>query len=113
MTVYKPDGSLRPALDYRPTNATVEKDVYPLSSIESNLANLGKANWFTTVDLLSGFLQLELEPQDRHKTAFQVGNQMWQFKRLPMGLTSSPGAFMRVVDAALRGLPPGIAFAYV
>ena len=30
-----------------------------------------------------------------------------------MGLTSSPGAFMMVVDSALRGLPPGIAVAYL
>jgi hypothetical protein len=81
--------------------------------VEANLAALGKANWFTTLDLLQGFMQIVLSPSSRHKTTFTVGGRQWQFKRMPMGLASSPGAFMRIVDAALRGLPPGIAFAYV
>jgi hypothetical protein len=62
---------------------------------------------------LQGFLQMELTDRSKHLTAFTIGGRQYQFRRMPMGLTSSPGAFMRVVDAVLRGLPPGIAFAYV
>ena len=71
------------------------------------------ADYFTTLDLLQGFLQIELSPESKKKTAFVIGNRQLQFTRMPMGLASSPGAFMRVVDACLRGLPPGIAVAYV
>ena len=106
-------GSLRPAIDFRGLNLITERDSYPLPNIEANLAALGRANWFTTVDLLQGFLQLELSDSAKIKTAFTIGNRQYQFKRMPMGLTSSPSSFMRVVDAALRGLPPGIAYAYV
>jgi hypothetical protein len=91
------------------------KDTCPLPNIEANLAALGKANWFTTLDLLQGFHQVMLNGADgsRAKTAFSVENGQYQFTRMPMGLTSSPGAFMRLVDACLRGLPAGIALAYV
>ena len=113
LVLKKPDGTLRPAIDYRALNLATEKDTYPLPNIESNLASLGRADFFTTLDLLQGFLQIELDRASRPKTAFTIGNTQWQYTRMPMGLTSSPGSFMRIVDAALRGLPPGIAFAYV
>ncbi|MDC0525694.1 reverse transcriptase family protein [bacterium] len=113
MIVWKPDGSLRPVVDWRSLNLISEKDTHPLPNVEANLAALGKADFFTTIDLLSGFLQCELTDDSKVKTAFTIGNKQWQYKRMPMGLTSSPSSFMRMVDAALRGLPPGIAYAYV
>ena len=111
--IRKPDGTFRVVLDFRNLNLHTIKDTYPLPNIEVNLAALGKANWFTTLDLLQGFHQIEIEEGDKHKTAFTIGSGQYQFTRMPMGLTSSPGAFMRLVDASLRGLPPGIAIAYV
>ena len=113
IVLHKPDGSLRPAIDFRRLNGVVLKDSFPLPSIEANLNSLGRANWFSTLDLLQGFLQCELTESSKPKTAYTVGGRQYQYTRLPMGLTSSPSSFMRVVDAALRGLPPGIAFAYV
>ena len=111
--MHKPDGTLRPAINYVGLNLVSQRDTYQLPNVESNLAALGKANFFTVLDLLQGFLQIELTSDSKHKTCFTVGGRQWQFKRMPMGLASSPGAFMRIVDAALRGLPPGIAYAYV
>ena len=68
----------------------------------------------STADLLMGFHQCELEEHDgsRLKTAFGTPWGQFCYKRMPMGLTSSPGCFMRLVDSALRGLPPGMALAY-
>ena len=111
MIVWKPDGSLRPVVDWRSLNLISEKDTYPLPNVDANLAALGKADWFTTIDLLQGFLQCELTDESKTKTAFTIGNKQWQYKRMPMGLTSSPSSFMRMVDAALRGLPAGWSFA--
>jgi hypothetical protein len=109
----KPDGTYRQVLNWTRLNMLTTKDTYPLPNIECNLNALGKANWFTTLDLLQGFHQVELTDDAKPKTAYTLGNNQYQFTRLPMGLTSSPGAFMRLVDACLRGLPPGIALAYV
>ena len=111
--IRKPDGTFRVVLDFRDLNKYTDKDTYPLPNLEGNLAALGKANWFTTLDLLQGFHQIEVDEDSKHKTAFTTKFGQFQFARMPMGLTSSPGTFMRIVDATLRGLPPHIAIAYM
>jgi len=105
----------RTVIDYRSINQLLEKDVYPLPNLEVNLARLGKANWYTTVDLLSGFWQVELEDDgiSKEATSFSTRAGQFQWVRMPMGLASSPSTFMRLVDATLNGLPPGICLAYV
>ena len=104
----------RVVLDYRGVNQILEKDVYPLPNLEANLSKLGKANWFTTLDLLQGFHQVELaDDGSKEITAFNTPLGQFQYVRMPMGLATSPSTFMRLVDATLRGLPPGIALAYV
>ena len=115
LLVAKPDGSKRLVLDYRALNAVCVKDTYPLPNIEENLSLLGKANLYTTADLLQGFHQIEMDPSDGsiEKTAFSAPQGQVAYVRMPMGLTSSPSTFMRLVEASLRGLPPGIALAFV
>jgi hypothetical protein len=103
----------RMVLDYRGVNQILEKDVYRLPNLATNLSRLGKANWFTTCDLLQGFHQVEIEDDgSKEITAFNTPMGQFQYVRMPMGLASSPSTFMRIVDATLRGLPPGIALAY-
>ena len=106
---------MRLVLDYRSLNLLCVKDSYPLPNVEENLALLGKANLFTTADLLQGFHQVEINPLDGsiEKTAFSSPQGQVAYVRMPMGLTSSPSTFMRLVDAALRGLPAGIVLAFV
>ena len=116
--VPKLGGGWRCVLDYRRLNELVLKagsgSCYPLPNIEHNLNSLAKAKWFTAIDLLSGFHQVEMIDglSGKLATAFSTPWGQMCYTRMPMGLTSSPGAFMAVVDAALRGLPPGIAVAY-
>ena len=106
--------SFRTVLDYRGVNALLEPDVYPLPNLETNLSALGKANWYSSLDLLQGFHQVELEDDgSKAITSFATPIGQFQYVRMPMGLASSPSTFMRLVDATLRGLPPGIALAYI
>ena len=113
MCVKKPDGTYRVVIDLRALNALTKRDVYPLPNIQANLNKLGKAHWFTAVDLLMGFHQCELEEEAKIKTAFGTPWGQMCYTRMPMGLTSSPSAFMRLVDAALRGLPSEVVTPYV
>ncbi|KAL1500269.1 hypothetical protein AB1Y20_012936 [Prymnesium parvum] len=111
---WSPDNpSYRCVLDYRALNLATVKDTYPLPNSDRNLVALGKSNLFTTCDLLQGFHQVELSDDAKIKTAFTTPWGQFAYTRMPMGLTSSPGTFMRLVDATLRGLPPGIALAFV
>jgi hypothetical protein len=55
---------------------------------------------------------VELEESSISATAFSTPWGQFAYTRMPMGLTSSPSAFMRIVDATLRGLPQNIALAY-
>ena len=70
--VWKKDGSLRFCVDYCKVNSVTRKDAYPLSRIDDTLDTLAGSLWFTTLDLLSGYWQLEVAEYDREKTAFST-----------------------------------------
>lgn len=74
--VRKKSGSLRMCVDYCQLNAKTRKDAYPLSRIDELLDALGRAHYFSAIDLASAYNQVEVHPDDRCKTAFTT----------PMGL---------------------------
>ena len=102
--VRKPDGTWRFCVDYRKLNSLTTKDVYPLPRIEDALSRLDGSNYFTILDMQSGYWQVEMSPEDRHKTAFVTADGLYQFKVMPFGLTNAPGTFQRMMDMLLAGL---------
>jgi transposase InsO family protein len=110
----KKDGTLRFCIDYRKLNQVTRKDAYPLPRIEDNLDALSGSRWFTTLDLLSGFWQVEMAPDDKPKTAFSVGRGgLYQFKRMPFGLCNAPATFQRLMEKVLSGLQWEYAVLYI
>ena len=75
--VKKTDDTLRLCIDYRNLNKATIKDSYPLSHIQDTLDTLYGNNLFTTLDLLKGYHQIEVEESSRKKTAFatHIGHQ--------------------------------------
>jgi len=63
---------------------------------------MGESQFFTTLDLKSGFYQTELAEKDREKTAFSINNGKYEFCRLPFGLKNAPSIFQRAIDAVVR-----------
>ena len=102
--VNKKDGTKRFCVDYRKLNDVTKKDLYPLPRTEEVLDELGKAQWFSKLDLKSGYWQIVVDPADRQKTAFITRDGLFEFLVMPFGLTAAPATFQRLMDTVLKGL---------
>ena len=87
--VEKKSGEMRFCVDYRKLNAVTKKDSFPLPRIDDTLDTLHGKKYFTTLDLASGYWQIELEDGSKEKTAFIVGNSLYEFNRMPFGLCNA------------------------
>lgn len=94
----------RMVVDYRRLNDITVDDKYPLPNITDLFDKLGKCSYFSTLDLASGYHQIEVEKKDRQKTAFSTQNGHFEFLRMPFGLKTAPATFQRTMDNVLRGL---------
>ena len=104
--VRKRDGSHRFCVDYRKVNAVTKADRFPLPRIEDLLDRLGKCQYFSTLDLASGFWQIRVHAQAQEKTAFVTPQGLYQFRVMPFGLTNAPAVFQRLMEQIVRGLNP-------
>lgn len=102
--VPKKDGSFRFCIDYRKVNAVTRKDAYPLPRVDEALDTLAGSKWFSALDLLSGYWQVEVSPEDREKTAFCTHEGLFEFRVMPFGLCNAPATFQRLMDAGSSGL---------
>lgn len=94
----------RMVVDYRRLNDITMDDKYPLPNISDLFDMLGKSVYFTTLDLASGYHQLEVQEEDKPKTAFSTPFGHFEFNRMPFGLKTAPATFQRAMDNVLRGL---------
>ncbi|UYV76724.1 K02A2.6-like, partial [Cordylochernes scorpioides] len=111
--VEKKDGTWRLCVDYRRLNKITRKDVYPLPRIDDTLDSLRGASIFSTMDLKSGYWQIEVDEADREKTAFVTPDRLFEFRVMPFGLCNAPATFERIMDNLLRGLEWTICLCYL
>ena len=111
--VKKKDGSTRFCVDYRKLNDITVKDAYPLPRIDDSLDQLSGAEWFSCLDLNSGYWQVEVEERDRIKTAFVSRRGLFEFKVMPFGLCNAPATFERLMETVLAGLNWRICLIYL
>lgn len=103
----------RLVVDYRKLNEKTICDKYPIPNITEILDKLGKSMYFSTLDLASGFHQIEMHPKDVEKTAFSVDNGHFEFVRMPFGLKNAPSTFQRVMDNVLGDLIGTVCLVYL
>jgi hypothetical protein len=94
----------RICVDFRKLNEITIGDSYPLPNIQDILDKHGRARYFTTLYCASGYLQVPIAKEDRHKTAFSTANGHFEFKRMPFGLKSAPSTFQRMMNSILSEL---------
>lgn len=103
----------RLVIDFRQLNKKIVADKFPLPRIDEILDQLGRAKYFSTLDLMSGFHQIELNEQSKQYTAFSTTSGHYEYNRLPFGLNIAPNSFQRMMTIALSGLPAECAFLYI
>ncbi|CAG2195478.1 unnamed protein product [Mytilus edulis] len=91
-------------VDFRLLNTLTTKKVHPIVQMDDIVDMLGeaKAKFYSTVDMFNGFHQIKLDPETKHKTAFTCHEGVFEFNRLPFGLSNSPHTFQLVMSEALR-----------
>lgn len=103
----------RMCVDYRMLNKNLVADKFPLPRIDEILDSLGRAKFFSVLDLYSGFWQIPIEANSREMTAFSTDRGAYQWKVLPFGINVAPNSFSRMMSIAFSGLPPESAFIYM
>src|SRR5438105_7019735 len=88
-------------INYRKINSVMKRDSYPLPRIDEILNSLRGSRYFTSLDLASGYWQVEMDPKDREKTAFVTKQGLFEFNVMPFGLMNAPGTFQRLMDRVL------------
>ncbi|CAF5143858.1 unnamed protein product, partial [Rotaria magnacalcarata] len=98
LLVAKHDGTWRMVVDYKKLNNITIKDNHPLPNMEQTIQVLGNGyQFFSKFDMKSGFWQIPIDEEDRHKTAFITPEGLYEWNVLAQGLKNSPPSFQRVM----------------
>jgi hypothetical protein len=113
VVVKKKNGKFRFCVNYKPLNDITKKDNYPLPRIDEMLDTLQDAQWFTTLDLASGYWQIKVKKEDQKKTAFITKFGTYEFKVMPFGLCNAPATFQRTMDKVLQRIKDKFVLVYL
>ena len=104
----------RLVVDYSQTvNRFTEPDAYPLPKISELVNQVAQYKMFSTVDLRSAYHQVPIRVEDRPFTAFEANKQLFQFRRIPFGVTNGVACFQRIMDQFIQDNGLTDTFAYL
>ena len=111
----KKDGGLRVRVDYRSINKRTIPDHYPIPRINDLIDMVGccRGQIFTTLDLMKGYHQIKMVPESKDKTAFTCHLVLFQYKRMPFGLTNTPATFQCLMNQLFSGKDWNFVFVYL
>ena len=111
--VRKPDQTLRFCIDYRDLNRKIIPDRQPIPRIQEIIDSLGGQKWFSTLDMGKAYWQGFLKEEFRKVTAFSTPWGLYEWIRIPMGISNSPPVFQRHINQILHDLLNYICVAYL
>jgi hypothetical protein len=97
--VPKPSGGYRMLVDYRLLNKKIVFDALPMPNVECAFANFAKAKIFSVLDLNLAYYQIPLSAKSRKAAAFCTPFRLYEFNKLPMGISVGCQVLSRVVDS--------------
>ena len=97
-------GGLRYCIDFRKLNSVTRKDAFPIPLIEECLDHLEGNLYFSTLDMASGYWQINIEPEDRHKTGFITRYGISEHVRMAQGLCNAPATYQTAMNRILKGI---------
>ena len=104
--VLKRDQTVRICGDFKQTiNQASKLDKYPIPRIEDLFAGLAGGTYYSKLDLSKAYLQVPLDDEARAIAVINTHKGLYQFNRLPYGVSSAPGIFQRVMESVLQGIP--------
>ena len=109
----KKDGSKRFCIDFRKVNDITKTDAHPLPRIDDLLKQFRTARYFSSMDLASGYWQVEMDEKDKEKTAFTCHLGLYEFNVMPFGLKNAPATFQRLMNHVLREYLYELAVVYI
>ena len=101
-------------IDYSQTiNCLTYLGAYPLPRINDQINEIVKCKIYSTLDLKSAYYQIPLAKSDWEFTAFEANGKLYQYCRLPFGVTNGVVAFQRIIDNLIERYKLQNTFAYL
>ena len=107
VTVVKPNGQLRICIDPKDLNKVIEREHYPMKTLEEVVGQMAGAKVFSVLDAKSGFWQIRLDEASSKLCTFNTPFGRYRFTRLPFGIKSAPEVFQRAI-AQMRETLSGV-----
>ena len=104
----------RMVVDYSQTiNRYTYLDAYPLPRIDDLIQKVAQYKMFSTLDLKNAYHQISIRESDKKYTAFEASGNLYQFRRIPFGVTNGVACFQRTIDNIIKQEALKDTFAYV
>ena len=109
--VNKDDGSLRICGNYKLSiNPYLNIDRYPLPIPADLMASVTGGKRFSKLDLRAAYQHMPLDTESAKLVTINTHQGLYQYTKLPFGVSSAPAIFQRAMDSILQGLPHVICY---
>jgi hypothetical protein len=104
MSVNKKQGTIRVCTEFRDLNKACPKDNFPTPFIDQIIDECASCEAFSFMDGFSGYNQIQIKPEDQHKTEFNCPWGTFAYRKMPFGLKNAGATFQRTMSFAFHHL---------